>query len=83
MKMWTYNQLHLKPPADRPPSEPHSIRFWMVEEAVGAGYYITLPGTHHTKAGAERAFPEEGGNFRAVEYQQGRGTNGPERVNDA
>jgi hypothetical protein len=52
----------------------------MVEEAVGGGKYIVLPGTHHTEAGARRAFPE-GGWCQAIEYQQGRGTNGPERIN--
>lgn len=61
---------------------PHEVRFWMVEEAIGLGHYITLPGTHHTEEGAKRAIPEGCEKWcRAAEYQQGRGTNGPERVN--
>ena len=52
--------------------------FWMIEQTVGNGYYITLPGIYETKEGAEAAFPS-GGNLRAMEYCTGRG-NGPIRV---
>ena len=55
--------------------------FWMIEEGVGGRYYIVLPGTYTTKEAAKAAFPDHHDQCRAVEYQQGRGTNGPERVN--
>lgn len=79
MKMWTYGQLYPKPPASRRPSPPHEVRFWKIEEAVGGGNYIILPGIYTTQADAKRAFPV-GGWCKAVEYQQGRGTDGPVRV---
>jgi len=53
----------------------------MIEEGVGGRYYIVLPGTYTTKEAAKAAFPDHHDQCRAVEYQQGRGTNGPERVN--
>ena len=60
-------------------SEPYQIRFWKIEEAVGAGLYIPLGGIYTTTAAAEEDFPY-GGECRAVEYQRGRNTDGPERV---
>lgn len=61
-------------------SKPHSIRFWKIEQATGGGYYIVHDGTYTTPEGAVSAFPKDGGNYRVQEYQQGRGTDGPERV---
>ena len=61
-------------------SEPHKVRFWKIEESTGtSGFYITHPGTYSNKESTEKAFPEKG-NCRAVEYQQGQGSKGPERV---
>lgn len=65
------------------PSEPHTIRFWKIEEAVGGGLYITLPGIYICKSGAVKEFPKRGGNFRAMEYEQGHDTAGPQRVEGA
>ncbi len=61
-------------------SEPHTIRFWKIEMAVGDSYYIVLDGIFTTREGAEAGFPTDGLNYRAQEYQRGHNTDGPERV---
>lgn len=61
------------------PSEPHEVRFWMNEKTTEGFRYVVLPGTHHTKEGAERAQPKDVV-CQAVEYKQGKGNEGPERV---
>lgn len=60
-------------------SEPHQVRFWKIEEAVGSIYYIVLPGTYPNKQIAEGAFPI-GAICQAVEYKRGAGNQGAERV---
>lgn len=62
-------------------SQPHDVRFWKIEQATGGSYYIVHDGIYTTRKGAVDAFPKNGGHYRAQEYQQGRGTDGPERVN--
>ncbi len=62
-------------------SESYEVRFWKIEEAVGAGNFITLPGIFTTEEGAKKAIRTGRHVSRAVEYQRGRGTTGPERVN--
>lgn len=75
-----YDRLYSKPPYSRKASEPHRVSFWLIEETVGNGSYIILPGNWSTKVKAELNFPKGFGKFRAVEYQQGQGNEGPERV---
>ncbi len=62
-------------------SEPHEVRFWKIEMKVGGGNYIVRPGDWTTKVRAELNIPPNlAESCRAVEYQQGRGTDGAERV---
>lgn len=60
-------------------SEPHSVRFWKIEEAVGAGLYIVLDGIYTNQQDCKKAFPVDG-YCKAVEYAQGNGNQGPTRV---
>ncbi len=77
-----YNRLYPAPSPNRPSSIPHDIRFWMIEMSTGGGHYIVLPGSWSTKVRAELNFPPNLANIcQAAEYQRGRGTDGPERVN--
>jgi len=46
------------------------MTFWKIEESVGGGMYITLPGSFTSKESAESKFPK-GGRYRAMEYQAG------------
>lgn len=64
------------------PSEPHQLRFWKIEEAVGDGKYIILPGIYNNQQDCKKAFPVDS-HCRAVEYAQGCGNRGAMRVGES
>lgn len=60
-------------------SEPHKVRFWQIEESVGPTNYFVRPGIFSCEENAKASFLFND-RCRAVEYQQGEGNRGPERV---
>lgn len=53
-------------------SEPHSLRFWKIEESVGGDKYIILDGIYTNQADCKKGFPVDS-YCRAVEYAKGCG----------
>ena len=62
-------------------SESHEVRFWKIEEAVGAGIYIILDGIYNDQKDCKKVFPIDG-YCKASEYAHVHGNQGQVRLSD-